>query len=453
MKIVIVGDGKVGLALTARLSRAGHDVVVIDRDPRVLEESLQTYDVMVVQGNGACKSVLEEAGIDTADLLIAATSSDEINLLCCMVANKMANVHTIARVRSPEYAGQLNFLKDELGLSMTINPEMAAAREIDHLLQFPSFLKRDRFAKGRVEIVELKICADSPLRGKPLSQLYKLIRVKVLVCAVERRGMVYIPSGAFTLEEGDKISVTADSKDLVTLLKNLGLTTERTRSALIIGGSRIAYYLARRLLSSGITVKIIEQDITRCEELAALLPKATIINADGSRQDILRAEGITSTDAVVTLTDMDEENLIISMYATHVGVPKSITKINRAEYVDTFSDLGIDTVISPKDLCCTDIVRYVRAMENTTGGAVQTLHYIVEGKAEALEFVVTSATRHLDEPLTQVPIKPNILLSCILRGGKTIIPQGSDCIRLGDTVIVVTTAEQTIRDLGDIFAG
>ncbi len=445
MKIVIVGDGKVGLALTARLSRAGHDVVVIDRDPRVLEESLQTYDVMVVQGNGACKSVLEEAGIDTADLLIAATSSDEINLLCCMVANKMA----IARVRSPEYAGQLNFLKDELGLSMTINPEMAAAREIDHLLQFPSFLKRDRFAKGRVEIVELKISADSPLRGKPLSQLYKLIRVKVLVCAVERRGVVYIPSGAFTLEEGDKISVTADSKDLVSLLKNLGLTAERTRSALIVGGSRIAYYLARRLLSSGIAVKIIEQDIARCEELAALLPKATIINADGSRQDILRAEGIASTDAVVTLTDMDEENLIISMYATHVGVPKSITKINRAEYVDTFSDLGIDTVISPKDLCCTDIARYVRAMENTTGGAVQTLHYIVEGKAEALEFVAPSATRHL----AQVPIKPNILLSCILRGGKTIIPQGSDCIRLGDPVIVVTTAEQTIRDLGDIFAG
>lgn len=451
MKIVIVGDGKVGFALTERLSKDGHDVVVIDQNPKVLEECQQAADIMVVQGNGASMDVLREAGIESAELLIAATSSDEINILCCMVANKMADIHTIARVRSPEYAHQLDFLKEEMGLSMTFNPEQATAREIFHLLRFPSFLKRDRFAKGRVEIVEIKIVKGSVLCGRPLSELYDLVKVKVLVCAVERDNTAYIPSGGFILEEGDNIYVTADSKYLTLLIKNLGLMRERIRQVLIIGGSRSAFYLANRLLSSGVGVKIIEQDPQRCVALSTMLPKAIIIEADGSRQDVLAEEGIEKTDAVVTLTDIDEENLIISLFAVQKGVPKVIAKINRSEYIDTFQNLGVDTFINPKQLSCSDIVRYVRAMENTSGGSVQALHYIVGGRAEALEFVAGPATRNRGIPLAEIRLRPNILIACITHGNKTIIPGGSDSFEEGDTVIVVTTAKQAIYDLNDIF--
>lgn len=452
MKIVIVGDGKIGFALTERLSQDGHDVVVIDQNPRVLEECQQAVDVMAVQGNGASMDVLCEAGIESAELLIAATSSDEINILCCIMANKMAGLHTIARVRSPEYANQIRFLKDEMGLSMTFNPEQETAREIFHLLRFPSFLKRDRFAKGRVEIVEIKIAKDSLLCDKPLSELYEIIKARVLVCAVERDNTAYIPSGDFILKEGDNIYVTAENKDLTLLIKNLGLMRERIRQVMIIGGSRSAFYLANRLLGSGVGVKIIEQDPERCVALSTMLPKAVIIEADGSRQDVLAEEGIDKTDAVVTLTDIDEENLIISLFAVQQKVPKVITKINRTEYIDAFQNLGMDTFINPKQLCSSDIVRYVRAMDNRTGGSVEALHYIVGGRAEALEFIAGPTAKYMGVPLSQIRLRPNILISCITRGGKTIIPGGSDFFLEGDTVIAVATANQAIYDLNDIFA-
>ena len=323
MQIIIVGDGKVGVALTEQLSSEGHDITVIDSNPKVLEQSLESYDVMVVHGNGASIGVLKEAGVEDAHLLIAATSRDETNLLTCIVAKKLGAKHTIARVRNPEYAEQLVLMRDELGLSMTINPELAAAREIHHLLQFPSFLKRDSFAKGRVEIVEIHVGEDSKLAGIPLNRLYEIARVRVLVCVVERGGTVHIPDGSFTLQAGDNIYVTADSQDLAQLIKHLGIVKQKVRNAIIVGGSRIAYYLAMRCLHAGLGVKIIEQNHERCVELAELLPSAVIIEADGSRQDILAAEGISSTDAVITLTNMDEENLIISMYASHIRGAKS----------------------------------------------------------------------------------------------------------------------------------
>ena len=319
-----------------------------------------------MHGNGASIGVLKEAGVEDAHLLIAATSRDETNLLTCIVAKKLGAKHTIARVRNPEYAEQLVLMRDELGLSMTINPELAAAREIHHLLQFPSFLKRDSFAKGRVEIVEIHVGEDSKLAGIPLNRLYEIARVRVLVCVVERGGTVHIPDGSFTLQAGDNIYVTADSQDLAQLIKHLGIVKQKVRNAIIVGGSRIAYYLAMRCLHAGLGVKIIEQNHERCVELAELLPSAVIIEADGSRQDILAAEGISSTDAVITLTNMDEENLIISMYASHIGVPKVITKVNRTEYVEAFKSMGIDTFISPKALCSTDIVRYVRCLLYTS---------------------------------------------------------------------------------------
>lgn len=452
MNIIIVGDGKVGAALTEQLSQEGHDVTVIDSDPKVLEQSMESYDVMVVHGNGASVSVLKDAGVEGADLLIAATSRDETNLLTCIVARKLGAKHTIARVRNPEYNEQMFLMREELGLSMTVNPEYAAAREIHRLLQFPSFLKRDSFARGRVEIVEIHVDDTSKLAGIPLKRLYEIARVRVLVCVVERKGVVHIPDGNFTLQAGDNIYVTAEVRDLAKLIKNLGLVKQKVRDVMIVGGSRVAYYLAQRCLGAGIGVKIIEQNHDRCIELAGLLPEAVIIEADGTRQEILSAEGMAATDAIITLTNIDEENIVIAMYAGHLGVPKVITKVNRTEYVHTFKRMGIDTFISPKALCCTDIVRYVRAMQNATGGSVITLHRMVEGKAEALEFRASESTRHLGETLLDIHLKPEILIACITHGGHTVIPRGSDSFAAGDNIVVVTTSGRPISDLNDIFA-
>lgn len=452
MNIVIVGDGKVGSALTEQLSKENHDVVVIDSNKMVLQETQEAADVMVVHGNGASVKIQKQANVDTSDLLIAATSGDEINLLCCIIARKLGCRHTIARVRTPEYFGQLYFLKEELGLSMTINPERAAASEIFRLLQFPGFLKRDSFAKGRVEIVEIVLHEDSLLNGRKLSSLSHIAKVKVLVCAVERGSDVAIPDGNFELRAGDKIYVTASSGDLAKLIRNLDLERKKIRDVMIIGGSRIAYYLADDLLSTGVNVKLFEQKEERCNLLADLLPRATIIHADGTDRFVLDSEGISRTDAVVTLTNIDEENLIVSMYANFLKVPKVITKINRTEYNEVFRDKGIDCVVSPKELCSSDIVRYVRAMGNRSGGSVLTLHRIVDNKAEALEFRANDTYRRLGDTLSNTPLRPNILIACINRNGRIIIPKGSDIIEEGDTVIVVTIADRVIDDLNDILA-
>jgi len=453
VKVVIVGDGKVGYALTEELTREGHDVVVIDNRRDVLRHLTEKLDVMAVNGNGASLSVQKAAGVGGSDLLIAATSSDEVNMLCCVVARKLGCRHTIARVRNPEYAEQLLWLKEDLGLSMAINPEMATAREIFRLLQFPSFLKRDSFAKGRVEIVEIELKEGSPLIGKRLSELYQAVKVRALVCAVEREGGVHIPDGGFRLEAGDKIYVTAPARDLAALIKALDIGRRKVRGALIVGGGRIAHYLAGMLIESGIAVKIIESRQARCEELAELLPKATIVHGDGTEREVLVSEGIEETDAVVTLTDIDEENLLVSMFANHVGVPKVVTKINRMEYVEVLRNTGIESIVSPKLLCAGDIARYVRAMRSATGDSVISVHPLVDGRVEALEFAVVKSTLHRGEKLQKIQLKPGILISCIIRGGTIIIPRGSDTIELGDTLVVVTSAERAVADLNEIFAG
>ena len=452
MKVVIVGDGKVGYALTEELARQDHDVVVIDSKRDVLRHLTEKLDVMVVNGNGASLSVQKAAGVGGSDLLVAATSSDEVNMLCCMVARKLGCKHTIARVRNLEYAEQLLWLKEDLGLSMTVNPEMATAREIFRLLQFPSFLKRDSFAKGRVEIVEIELKEGNALIGKKLSELYQTVKVRALVCAVERQGGVHIPSGGFQLALGDKIYVTALYRDLASLIKALDIGRRKVKSTLIIGGSRIAHYLAVMLIDSGIGVRIIENRQERCAELAELLPKADIIHGDGTAREVLTEEGISETDAVVTLTDIDEENLLVSMFANHVGVPKVITKINRMEYVEVLRGAGIESIVSPKLLCAEDIARYVRAMENTADRAAVSLHRLVDDQVEALEFVVAKSTLHQGEKPQKIPLKPGILISCIIRSGSIIIPQGSDTLELGDTLVLVTQAERAVADLNDIFA-
>lgn len=452
MKVVIVGDGKVGFTLADQLAKEGHDVVVIDKNKAVLNQLSEQLDVMVIPGNGASLTVQREAGVGESDVLIAATSADEINLLCCILGRKLGCKHTIARVRNPEYAEHMYFLKDELGLSMTINPELAAAREIFRLLRFPSFLKRESFAKGRVEIVEIDLKPGNPLVGKSLMQLQQVIGVRVLVCAVQRQEEVHIPTGSFVLQEGDQIYVTASSGNLLHLVRSLNLIRLRVRNVLLVGGSRIAHYLGLMLTESGISVKIIEMQQHRCEELCELLPKATVVCGDGTDKQVLLSEGIEQMDAVVSLTDMDEENLLVSTYARHLQVPKVLTKINRMEYIDVYREMGIGSAISPKLLCATDIVRYVRAMQNTTGGAVLAIHYLVDGQVEALEFTVTKGTKYLGQTLTQITLKPDLLIACINRRGTVIIPKGSDTLEQGDTVIVVSKGSHTIYDLNDIFA-
>lgn len=450
MKIIIVGDGKVGLALTRQLSREDHDVTVIDSNPKV-NSTLEQYDVMIVNGNGASLETLRQAGIEDADLVIAATSSDEINMLCCITAKKFGNVHTIARVRNPDYTEQLVKLREEFGLSLTINPELSAANEIFRLLQYPSFLNRESFAKGRIEIVEIEVKADSRLANIPLHQLYQ-VAGGILVCAVDRKGEITIPNGNFVLLPGDRIHVTAQAIDLSKLIKNLWISAQKVRQVMLVGGSRTAYHLAKRLIKAGIGVKIIEQRHERCLQLAEQLPKATIIEGDGSLLPLLSEEGIEDTDAVVSLTNMDEENIVISLYANHVGVPKVVTKVNRLEYTDMFDGSGLGSIISPRELCSAVIVHYVRAMGNTTeGGSMLSLHRMIEDKLEALEFAVGKSTRYTGVPLKNIPLRKGVLISCITHKGKTLIPNGDSCFFPDDTIIVVTTSERPIQQLDEIF--
>ena len=450
MKIVIVGCGKVGYALAAQLSAENHDITVVDNNSRVIEKAQETLDVMSMSGNGAALAIQQEARVGEADLLIATTSSDELNLLCCIVAKRLGCRHTISRVRNTDYMNQLTFMRDDFGLSMTVNPEYATARTIWRFLQFPSFLKIDSFAKGRVELVELKITENSVLNGKSLDKLSTELHLKVLVCVVERDNQIFIPKGDFVLREGDKINVTAPRSELTKMIKTLGISTQKIRNVMVVGGGRIAEYLAEELIRSGVDVKIIERDRERSIELASRYPEALIINDDGSIHDVLMAEGIRETDAVVTLTGIDEQNLVISLYAGHIGVPKTITKLNRSEYGELFSDRELGSTVCPKEVIASEIIRYVRSIDNSDASII-TLHRIVDGKAEAIEFIANAQTTGLDIPLKDLKLKKNILIACINHDGKIIIPRGMDRISYGDTVIIVTAADEPISELNDIF--
>ena len=450
MKIVIVGDGKVGQALTGRLAEEGHDLVVIDSSPEALRTSVEVHDVMGISGNGASYAVQKEAGVEDADLLIAATSGDELNLLCCLVAKKLGARHTIARVRNPDYADQLVMMREDLGLSMTVNPEMAAATEIARMLRFPSALKLDSFARGMVELVEIKVKEGSPLLGQALYTLSSHLGIRILICAVRRGEEVYIPTGSFVLQQGDKISITATPSEMDSLFRKLGIYRHKIHRVMVVGGGRIAYYLAKQLLKLGMSVKIIEKDAARCELLSEALPKARIILGDGSDRELLEEEGIEEMDALVALTGMDEENIIISMYAGTLGLAKVVTKINRMSFQEILDSAGIESVISPKGITVNQIVRYVRAMQNSQGSNVETLHRIVGGRVEALEFNVTADPEVTGIPLKDLRTRQNLLIAGILRGRTIIYPGGNDTIEPGDSVIVVTTGHQ-LKDLRDIL--
>jgi len=453
MDIVIVGDGKVGYTLAEQLNKEGHDITIIDNRADILNSTLEMLDVMGVRGNGASMEVQMEAGVPSADLLIAATSGDEVNMLCCLTAKMLGAKRTIARVRNPEYSTQLQMLKEPLGLSMVINPELESAREIARVVKFPPALKIETFSKGRVELIEFKLLEHMPIVGKSLMEMPQIIDSNVLICAVDRGGAVIIPRGSFVLEAGDRIHITGAARQITSFLSQIGGIHLKVRSLMLVGGGRIAYYLAKMLDVKAFRIKIIEKNRERCDELCDLLPNATIIHGDGSDIDVLESEGIEEADAFVALTNIDEENLIMSMVANEKKVPKIITKTGRFDNLSILEKLGIDTVINPKMTTANHIIQYVRAVQNSVHfNNIKTLYKIVNGKAEATEFTATSDTAHLNVRLDQLHLKRNLLLAVIVRDGKVIIPHGEDVIKEGDSVIVLTN-EHKLSCLNNIFEG
>ena len=452
MDIIIAGDGKVGSTLARQLSSEGHNVTLIDSNSKVLNTSIERYDLMGVHGNCASREVLLRAGVKDAELLIASTSADEINLLCCAIAHGInPKLHTIARIRNPEYTDQIHAMRHIFGLSLTVNPERQAAAEIERLLKYPGFLRRESFAKGRAQIVELRIDSKSKLCNISLMEMNSIIKCKVLVCAVLREGNAIAPKGNFVLREGDRIFVTAPTNNLAILLKSLGIVTRRVRNAILCGGGRVSYYLAELLEKDGMSVQIIESDLARCEELAALLPDTTIIHGDGTDQDLLNSQGLASCDALVTLTGMDELNMIISLYGQSQKGPLVITKLSTLSNRNIIDSLSLGSVVCPKELCCNTIVRYVRAMQRQSGAALS-IHPIADGQAEAVEFLVDKNTRFCGQPLKQLKLKPNVLVASITRGAYTEIPNGDSVFNIGDAVVVVTSGRGFLQELNDIFA-
>ncbi|MBE7049049.1 MAG: Trk system potassium transporter TrkA [Ruminococcaceae bacterium] len=451
MKIIIVGDGKVGMTLTEYLAREGYDIVVIDQNHKVVDHVVNTYDVMGICGNGANYNILMEAGAEHADLLIAATSSDEVNILSCLMAKKIGTQNTIARVRNPEHAQQLVFIREELGLSMVVNPELEAAREISRILRFPSAIKLDCFSKGRVDLAEIRLPENGHLAGQRLSDLYKICKEKILICAVQRGDQVIIPDGNFELAAGDRIHITGSHGALASFFKSVGIFKQKSKHVLIVGGGKIAYYLAQQLVDIGVDVKIIEQNENRCLELSEALPRATIICGDGTDQSTLLEEGLATSDACVVLTGIDEENIIVSLYAQTLGLSKVITKIDRISFVDMVESVGIESFVSPKFITANRIVRYVRAMQDSGESSVKTLYKIVNNQAEALEFSVHEKMQHLHIPLKDLKTKKGILFAAIIRHGRVIIPGGDDCLEPKDSVIVIAAADDCIKNLEDIF--
>ena len=451
MKIIIVGCGKIGKSFVRNLTSEGHDVLVVDNNSTVLNETADTFDVMGVCGNAVDCDTLLEADVENADVLVAVTDSDEINMLACHLARTLGAKHAVARIRNPEYndAG-LGFLRQQLNLSITLNPEMLVADEISNILQLPSAAKIERFSGRNIEMVEIKIPQDSSLSGLNLIKMREKYKANYLICTVQRDNQVFIPDGRFELQAGDKIGLVAEHSEVEKLLSMLGLLKKRAQSVMILGGGRPSYYLAKRLISLGVDVKIIEQRLDRCEFLASELPEAVIIHGDGAQQELLLEEGIGNMDAFVSLTGMDEENIMLSIFASMQNVPKVVAKINRDELLTMAEKLGVESIVSPSHLSTNIIVRYARALENTKGSNVETLYKLVDGKAEALEFKVAYGSKVVGIPFKEIKLKKNILIAGITRDRKTIIPSGNDMILGGDRVIVVS-ADQRLHDLNDIL--
>lgn len=450
MNIIIIGCGKVGLTLAELLAAEKHDVVLVDESSQKLSSVPEEIDALRILGNGASINTQIEAGIETADILIAVTGSDELNLLCCLIAKKAGHCHTIARVRNPIYNKELDFIKVKLGISMIINPELTAAIEISRLLRFPSAIKIDTFAKGRVELLKFRIRSEFGLDGMPINQIAGHSNSNILICAVERGDDIFIPGGDFILRNNDLLSIMASPQNSIAFFHRIGFKTNQVKNAMIVGGGKIGYYTAKLLLDMNIDVRIVENDRDRCEELSLLLPDATIICGDGTDKQLLMEEGLPQAESFVTLTGLDEENILLSLFAQANSHAKLVTKVTKIAFTEIINNLDIGSVIYPKHLTADYILQYVRAMSNSIGSNVETLYQILDNRAEALEFAIHETSDVTDIPLSDLTLKSNLLIGSINRGGKTWIPRGQDTIQVGDTVIIVTT-QKGLGDIRDIL--
>ena len=451
MKIILVGCGKVGRALARQLSEEKHNVTVIDTNPAKIEMITEELDVLGVTGNGASNTILSEAGLDTADVLIAVTGSDELNLLCCVFAKKTGHCRAIARVRNPMYSHQLDFIKEQLGISTIINPELTAAREISRLLRFPAASQIDTFADGKVRLIKFELQPRHGLDGVALKEIGAKMDADILICAVERGASVAIPNGNFVLHNGDLVSFVATQEKAVDFFRKLNLPTRPVRSALLVGGGTIGYYLAKDLLAHDIRVRIVDKNLARCELLAEDLPGAMVLHGDVAARQLLQTAGMEQAEAFVSITDMDEENILLSMFAKkHTGA-KLITKINRLEFDDVLDSLNVGSVVCPKYMVRDFVIQYVRALRNGAGNNLKTMYHILDDRVEALEFTVDAESAATAAPLMQLKLKPNQLICCIMRGNKVIIPRGADRMQVGDSVIVVTL-DKGLHDIRDILA-
>lgn len=451
LNIIIVGCGKVGSTLVEQLVKEGHDITIIDKNPQKVQAVSGLYDVMGLTGNGASYSVQMEAGIENTDLIIAVTNSDELNLLCCTVAKRVGNCAAIARVRTPDYSREVGYLREKLGLAMIINPELEAAKEVARILYLPTALEVNSFAHGQAELIKFKVPDGNILDGMSVASLGKNIGKNILICAVERNGIVHIPSGDFQTMQGDIISFVASRNIAKTFLEDIGFKTHQVKNTMIIGGGKAAYYLASQLLHMGVAVKIIENDHKRCEELSILLPKAVIINGDGTDEELLKEEGIEYVESFVPLTGIDEENILLTLYARQISNAKVITKINRIAFKSVINRLDLGSVVYPRYITSEAIIAYVRAKKNSMNSNIETLYHMFDSRAEAIEFRVDDKSEVTNIPLTDLTLKKDLLISCINRNGTIIIPSGQDRIMVGDTVMIVTT-HTGFNDISDILS-
>ncbi len=443
MNIVIVGDGKVGYTLAEYLSKEPHDVTMVDRNLQALNRAQDTLDVMCVRGNGANVATLIEAGVKDADILIAVTTSDETNMVCCLMGKKLGAKYAISRIRDPEYTDSLQMLQEELDIDLVINPERAAAREISRLLRYPFAANLETFAHGKVEMVEFTVSAGDELHGAPLRTLGKRFS-KVLFAAVERDGEPIIPDGEFSLRVGDKVHVVGEVAGITQFFRRIGRNTQRVRSAMLIGGGHISFYLAEIMQDLGVELKIIELSQLKAELLSERLEHVDVVQGDGTEQELLESEHIRSTDALVCLTDRDEENLITGLYGVKVGVPKVVVKVNRLNYLDLIGNLGVESVISPKITTATAILRQVRALAISQGVAAEKIYRVANGEVEAQEFVAAPGAKYLGKPLSMLRIRKGVLVGVIVRNRKVIVPFGGDHVEAGDRVVLIAKTGQVL---------
>lgn len=450
MQIIVIGGGKVGDSLAYHLTREGCNVTVIDTNLKLLEKFTQTYDIIGIHGNGTSRDILLQADVANADILIAVTQSDEINTLCCIVGKELGAKYTIARIRKPEYSNQMLFMQKGLKIDLILNPDQVAAGYISRIIQYPSTLEVETFVKGKVNLVGFEIPKGNPLVNQRLADISKNLNIDILVCCVTRENEVFIPNGDFVLAEHDRIYVTATSGELSNFFKTIGIFNTKIKNVMLIGGGSISYYVAKNLEEMRMNVRVIEINPQRAEELSKLIPNSTVINGDGTNPEILDEESLDTMDACISLTGIDEENIIISLYANSKNVRKVITKVNRYGFIKMIHDSGIGAIVTPKEMIVQRIIRYVRAKINSKGSNVQTLYRLLNNRAEALEFKIAEDADFVNIPIKEMPIKSNIMLAYIIRNGKIIFPRGNDFLLPDDNVIVVTTIKY-LSDLKDIF--